>query len=102
VHTVGAGGGSIAHVPELTGALRVGPQSAGAEPASRQRRRGARPPQPSILLSLLRRLQLVQSSSHFFWISMMVSICLSLRSKQATRRRSPPCQRDVRQLPLEI
>jgi N-methylhydantoinase A len=32
VHTVGAGGGSIAHVPELTGALRVGPQSAGAEP----------------------------------------------------------------------
>ena len=31
VRTVGAGGGSIAHVP-LTGALRVGPQSAGAEP----------------------------------------------------------------------
>lgn len=32
VRTVGAGGGSIAHVPELTQALRVGPQSAGAEP----------------------------------------------------------------------
>ena len=32
VRTVGAGGGSIAHVPELTGALRVGPDSAGAEP----------------------------------------------------------------------
>src|SRR3954463_12094896 len=32
VHSVGAGGGSIAHVPELTGALRVGPESAGAEP----------------------------------------------------------------------
>jgi N-methylhydantoinase A len=32
VHTVGAGGGSIAHVPELTKALRVGPQSAGAVP----------------------------------------------------------------------
>lgn len=31
VHSVGAGGGSIAHVP-LTGALRVGPQSAGADP----------------------------------------------------------------------
>jgi N-methylhydantoinase A len=31
VRTVGAGGGSIAHVP-LTGALRVGPQSCGAEP----------------------------------------------------------------------
>ncbi len=32
VRSVGAGGGSIAHVPELTGALRVGPQSAGAVP----------------------------------------------------------------------
>ena len=32
VKTVGAGGGSIAYVPDLTKALRVGPQSAGAEP----------------------------------------------------------------------
>lgn len=32
IKTVGAGGGSIAKVPELTGALRVGPESAGAEP----------------------------------------------------------------------
>ena len=32
VRTVGAGGGSIAHVPELTKALRVGPKSAGAVP----------------------------------------------------------------------
>ncbi|MCG8505707.1 MAG: hydantoinase/oxoprolinase family protein [Sphingomonadales bacterium] len=32
ISTVGAGGGSIAHVPELTKALRVGPQSAGAVP----------------------------------------------------------------------
>jgi N-methylhydantoinase A len=32
VKTVGAGGGSIAYVPDLTGALRVGPQSAGAVP----------------------------------------------------------------------
>ncbi len=31
VHSVGAGGGSIAHVP-ITGALRVGPMSAGAQP----------------------------------------------------------------------
>ncbi len=31
VHSVGAGGGSIAHVP-MTGALRVGPDSAGAKP----------------------------------------------------------------------
>ncbi len=32
VRTVGAGGGSIAYSPELTKALRVGPQSAGATP----------------------------------------------------------------------
>jgi len=32
VRTIGAGGGSIAHVPALTKALRVGPQSAGAVP----------------------------------------------------------------------
>jgi N-methylhydantoinase A len=32
VRTVGAGGGSIAFVPEFTRALRVGPQSAGAVP----------------------------------------------------------------------
>ena len=32
IRTVGAGGGSIAHVPELTRALRVGPASAGAVP----------------------------------------------------------------------
>ncbi|KAF7323952.1 hypothetical protein MKEN_00616700 [Mycena kentingensis (nom. inval.)] len=32
VRTVGAGGGSVAHVPEVTKALRVGPESAGAVP----------------------------------------------------------------------
>ena len=32
VRTIGAGGGSIAFVPELTRALRVGPMSAGAAP----------------------------------------------------------------------
>lgn len=32
IRSIGAGGGSIAHVPELTKALRVGPDSAGAEP----------------------------------------------------------------------
>ncbi len=32
VRTVGAGGGSIAYIPQLTKALRVGPQSAGAVP----------------------------------------------------------------------
>ena len=32
VRTVGAGGGSIARVPEVTKALRVGPESAGAVP----------------------------------------------------------------------
>jgi len=40
VKTVGAGGGSIAHVPELTKALRVGPESAGAVPGPVAYRRG--------------------------------------------------------------
>jgi N-methylhydantoinase A len=44
VHTVGAGGGSIAHVPELTGALRVGPESAGAEPGPAAYARGGTAP----------------------------------------------------------
>jgi N-methylhydantoinase A/oxoprolinase/acetone carboxylase beta subunit len=34
VRTVGAGGGSIATVAEITGALRVGPESAGASPGT--------------------------------------------------------------------
>ena len=42
IRTVGAGGGSIAHVPELTGALRVGPQSAGADPGTGGLRQGRR------------------------------------------------------------
>ena len=40
VRSVGAGGGSIAHVPEITGALRVGPQSAGADPGPASYGRG--------------------------------------------------------------
>jgi N-methylhydantoinase A len=44
VHTVGAGGGSIAHVPELTRALRVGPESAGAEPGPAAYGRGGEAP----------------------------------------------------------
>src|SRR3989454_11139116 len=32
VRSIGAGGGSVAHVPEVTGAFRVGPESAGADP----------------------------------------------------------------------
>src|SRR3989475_10329750 len=44
VHTVGAGGGSIAHVPELTRALRVGPQSAGADPGPAAYGRGGTQP----------------------------------------------------------
>jgi len=44
VHTVGAGGGSIAHVPELTKALRVGPESAGAEPGPAAYGRGGEAP----------------------------------------------------------
>ena len=44
VHTVGAGGGSIAHVPQLTKALRVGPQSAGADPGPAAYGRGGTEP----------------------------------------------------------
>jgi N-methylhydantoinase A len=44
VRTVGAGGGSIAHVPELTKALRVGPQSAGADPGPAAYNKGGREP----------------------------------------------------------
>jgi N-methylhydantoinase A len=44
VRTVGAGGGSIAHVPELTGALRVGPESAGADPGPAAYNKGGEAP----------------------------------------------------------
>ena len=44
VRTVGAGGGSISHVPELTRALRVGPQSAGAAPGPAAYGRGGAEP----------------------------------------------------------
>jgi N-methylhydantoinase A len=44
VTTVGAGGGSIAHVPQLTRALRVGPQSAGADPGPAAYGRGGSEP----------------------------------------------------------
>ncbi|MEG9247128.1 hydantoinase/oxoprolinase family protein [Arthrobacter sp. Soc17.1.1.1] len=44
VRTVGAGGGSIAHVPQLTGALRVGPQSAGAVPGPASYAKGGSEP----------------------------------------------------------
>ena len=40
VRSVGAGGGSIAHVPEVTRALRVGPQSTGAVPGPAAYSRG--------------------------------------------------------------
>ena len=44
VRSVGAGGGSIARVPELTRALRVGPESAGAEPGPAAYGRGGAEP----------------------------------------------------------
>lgn len=44
VKTVGAGGGSIASVPQLTKALRVGPQSAGAVPGPAAYARGGEEP----------------------------------------------------------
>ncbi len=44
VESIGAGGGSIAHVSPVTGALRVGPQSAGADPGPACYRRGGTKP----------------------------------------------------------
>jgi len=44
IRTVGAGGGSIAHVPQLTKALRVGPQSAGADPGPAAYKKGGTEP----------------------------------------------------------
>jgi N-methylhydantoinase A len=44
VRTVGAGGGSIAFVPELTKALRVGPESAGAVPGPAAYMKGGKAP----------------------------------------------------------
>jgi N-methylhydantoinase A len=44
VRSVGAGGGSIAYVPELTKALRVGPQSAGADPGPAASMKGGEEP----------------------------------------------------------
>ena len=44
VRTIGAGGGSIAFVPELTKALRVGPDSAGADPGPAAYRKGGDKP----------------------------------------------------------
>ncbi len=44
VRTVGAGGGSIAYTPELTKALRVGPQSAGATPGPAAYKKGGEEP----------------------------------------------------------
>jgi len=56
VRTVGAGGGSIAFVPELTKALRVGPESAGAEPGPAAYKKGGEQPtvcDANIVLGLL-------------------------------------------------
>ncbi|MBM4213800.1 MAG: hydantoinase/oxoprolinase family protein [Gammaproteobacteria bacterium] len=60
IRSVGAGGGSIAHVPELTKALRVGPQSAGADPGPAAYNRGGTEPTVSdanIVLGYLPEMQ---------------------------------------------
>jgi len=44
IRTIGAGGGSIAFVPELTKALRVGPDSAGADPGPAAYMKGGEQP----------------------------------------------------------
>lgn len=56
VRSIGAGGGSIAYIPELIQALRVGPQSAGAEPGPACYRRGGVAPTVTDANLLLGRL----------------------------------------------
>lgn len=58
VISIGAGGGSIAHVPEITGALRVGPQSAGADPGPACYGKGGTEPTVSDANAVLGRLPL--------------------------------------------
>ncbi len=60
IRTVGAGGGSIAHVPALTKALRVGPQSAGADPGPAAYGKGGTEPtvtDANVVLGLLPAMQ---------------------------------------------
>jgi N-methylhydantoinase A/oxoprolinase/acetone carboxylase beta subunit len=56
IHTIGAGGGSIAHV-DAGGAFRVGPQSAGAEPGPAAYGRGGEAPTVTDAHVVLGRLQ---------------------------------------------
>ncbi|KAL0578437.1 hypothetical protein V5O48_003536 [Marasmius crinis-equi] len=53
VRTVGAGGGSIATVAEVTGALRVGPESAGANPGPICYSKGGKSPTVTDALAVL-------------------------------------------------
>lgn len=67
IRTVGAGGGSIAHVPELTGALRVGPQSAGADPGPACYGRGGVEPtvtDANVVLGLMPEMQRLGGDMH--------------------------------------
>jgi N-methylhydantoinase A len=62
IRTVGAGGGSIAHVPQLTKALRVGPQSAGADPGPAAYKKGGTQPtvtDANVVLGYLPEMQLL-------------------------------------------
>ena len=80
--SIGAGGGSIAYVAEATGALRVGPQSAGADPGPgllRPRRHAARPsPTRTSCSAICRR------------------ACSAARSSSTSRRRTPPSRASPR------
>ncbi|KAG7092203.1 hypothetical protein E1B28_008571 [Marasmius oreades] len=53
VRTVGAGGGSIATIAEITGALRVGPESAGANPGPVCYSKGGKSPTVTDALAVL-------------------------------------------------
>ena len=67
IRTVGAGGGSIAHVPELDGALRVGPQSAGRCPGPAAYGKGGSEPtvtDANVVLGYLPEMQQLGGDMH--------------------------------------
>ncbi|MBM4191856.1 MAG: hydantoinase/oxoprolinase family protein [Gammaproteobacteria bacterium] len=93
IRTIGAGGGSIAHVPELTKALRVGPQSAGADPGPAAYNRGGTEPtvaDANIVLGYLPEMQklggdMVLNRELAYMVVKKVGTALGLNVEQAAQ-----------------
>jgi N-methylhydantoinase A len=85
IRTVGAGGGSIAHVPELTKALRVGPQSAGADPGPAAYNRGGTEPTVADANIVLGYLPAMQKLGGDMVLNRELGDALGLNVKQAAQ-----------------